>query len=504
MKKKIITFILTFTVFLFNCIPSHAFAPAIPISYELLMGLMAVGTAFGLSLPKDDVEYWDYTRSLRNHLSVVDDEYLRLLDKSAKEWRQNSNNNDDEPDNDTPFIVPVSATLVSVLSELFDKVGKDVSISYTYVNTLLNPLMNFKDYTSYTNSDISFNTLTQSNQDLLTYKIYPNCHNHEIKIASGGAKGAVSYVYDKSFANYEDYYNKGLTIMGSQNSTGVAKVTLFTINGDLALGYLNSSNAKQATYLTCPTTGQRLTFNKYVKPVIPYSPITPNIDNDELIVPNGVPNINIPGIDTIPGVSPGDDVNPPFDVSEPLPVPGTNPNPGDDVNPGDDINPGEGTIWEQVLDFVTNLLVPSDSFWTNTFNEFATNFGNSFPIIDMSKFNDLIVDGKPFPNIDVNIMGVNARVVNGDVINSIVDWLRPIIAGFMMLCLMFFNYRKIYKLIRNTEPFGNIAPGTSDFRTGISEYNAQDNAYEIAQAKIRDTMFDIRNEFLSNKNKEGK
>ena len=53
-------------------------------------------------------------------------------------------------------------------------------------------------------------------------------------------------------------------------------------------------------------------------------------------------------------------------------------------------------------------------------------------------------------------MGSEGRVVNGDTVNSIVDWLRPIIAGFVFLCLMFFNYRKLYKLIRNSEPFEGI------------------------------------------------
>lgn len=127
--------------------------------------------------------------------------------------------------------------------------------------------------------------------------------------------------------------------------------------------------------------------------------------------------------------------------------------------------PNEG-IWATIKDFVVSLVVPSDTFWTDTFLGFRDNFTKNFPMVDMSRFDELVVGGKPFPNI----YAFNSKIVDGDVINSIVDWLRPIIAGFIMLCLMFFNYRKIYKLIRNSEPFDNLGGGSSDFRTGISEY----------------------------------
>lgn len=206
------------------------------------------------------------------------------------------------------------------------------------------------------------------------------------------------------------------------------------------------------------------------------STVQNGINNPSYDLPFGgvvtVPDVDNPSIGlgdsiTIPGV-----VNPPVDV------------PGDDViNPPVDV-PNDG-IWATIKDFIISLVVPSDSFWTDTWNDLYNNFTGSFPGVDMGGFNDLVTGEKKFPNIDINIMGVKGRVVNGDVINSIVDWLRPIIAGFMMLCLMFFNYRKIYKLIRNSEPFGGIAPGTSDFSTGISEYS--DN-YIKAKEIIGDTM----------------
>ena len=173
--------------------------------------------------------------------------------------------------------------------------------------------------------------------------------------------------------------------------------------------------------------------------------------------------VSVPGVDNPSIGLDGSTSFPQTDVDNPS-IPGTDTGTGTDT----DINTG---IWATIKDFIISLVVPSDTFWTDTWNGLYSGFVSAFPGVDMDNFNSLVTGEKKFPNIDINIMGVKGRVVNGDVINSIVDWLRPIIAGFMMLCLMFFNYRKIYKLIRNSEPFGRIAPGTSDFSTGISEYS---------------------------------
>lgn len=180
--------------------------------------------------------------------------------------------------------------------------------------------------------------------------------------------------------------------------------------------------------------------------------------------------------DKAPGWVGNGDVSVPGVNNPSIGIGGSTSFPTTDTGVGNPSIPGTGTdtntgIWATIKDFIISLVVPSDTFWTDTWNGLYSGFVSAFPGVDMDNFNSLVTGEKKFPNIDINIMGVKGRVVNGDVINSIVDWLRPIIAGFMMLCLMFFNYRKIYKLIRNSEPFGGISPGTSDFSTGISEYS---------------------------------
>lgn len=215
-------------------------------------------------------------------------------------------------------------------------------------------------------------------------------------------------------------------------------------------------------------------------------------------------DVSLDGIVSVPGVS-----NPSIDVTDSIPFPGV----GDTTTdiPGDTttdtpIDTPSDTVWDKVKDFIISLVVPADSFWTDTFGGLRGSFESAFPMVDMSNFNNLIVGGKPFPNIYVDVFGSRCKIVDGDVINSIADWLRPLIAGFMMLCLMFFNYRKIYKLIRNTEPFGNIAPGTSDFRTGLSSPvdmpgSSAPSNYEIARDQLRDVAFEMRSEILARKHR---
>lgn len=183
---------------------------------------------------------------------------------------------------------------------------------------------------------------------------------------------------------------------------------------------------------------------------------------------NGSDLVGTGGI-TLPQVS-----NPSIDVTDDVFIGGTVVDPPLDT-PVD-------SPFSAIKEFIISLVVPSDTFWTDTFNGFRDNLNKNFPMLDMTKFDSLVVGGKPFPNI----YAYGSKIVDGDVINSIVDWLRPIIAGFIMICLMLFNYRKIYKLIRNTEPFGGIAPGSSEFSTGLRDSDYRQTVREFRAYMARE------------------
>ena len=170
MKKKIISLFLTFFILVSSVVNASAstIVAGGVISYELLMGLMSVGVAFGLSLPKDNDQYWDYAKSLKDHLTLVDDDYLEKLEKSYKEWKFNNNN---KPDNEKE---PLKLPYIPSLEQLFSNVGNDVSNS--------NPKV-YDTYGSYSLVDY------RDNMNLVGYNFKyngsPVTHNFHYKNANG-------------------------------------------------------------------------------------------------------------------------------------------------------------------------------------------------------------------------------------------------------------------------------------------------------------------------------
>ena len=314
-----------------------------------------------------------------------------------------------------------------------------------------------------------------------------------------------------SSRNGFNFYNGYYALNGTKiNQTG------FGLGGDVTYFWWNLANSRIHWTSTSPisegyhgTIDVKSLFGSVAVGEFPYSggydwnKVKDKI-NDGIYVPGNLSDLvnkdnvwdkdysTTDGTVTFPGVS-----NPSIELDNTITFP------LDDVVDTPTDTPTD-TIWDLVKAFVISLVVPADSFWTDTFGGLRGSFESAFPMVDMSNFNSLVVGGKPFPNIYVTVFGAKCKVVNGDVINSIAEWLRPLIAGFMMLCLMLFNYRKIYKLIRNTEPFGSIATGTSEFRTGMSAPSMSEgfSNLDMARDQLRDVAFDMRNDILSRKNKD--
>ena len=349
MKRKFITILSTFLIIFSSTVSSFANPiAATTISYELLMALMGVGVSFGLSLPKDDSEYWDYTRSLKKHLQVVDDEYLDLLDKSVKEWKTNNNN---KPDNEkTPFQVPLIPGIYDKLKQLFTNVGNDVSYQYKYVNHILQPIkiFNSSDSSDYISQNIDIykvvNTVELSfvSVDVLGNRIpgsirFERTSNSEcdVKVLRKGLKtyefttslsldqGVGIFAYTNGNLSYWKGYGQGMYGYNSSNSLNLLKVP----TGDIVL-----------------------------KPLIPYTPSEPNIDNDTIIIPGDLPNISIPSIESVPGHEEGVDIEPPFNVEPPIEVE-TPPGEDTETPPGEDTEtpPGEDTGFPSFPSFGDSL-----------------------------------------------------------------------------------------------------------------------------------------------------
>lgn len=329
MKKKIITLFLTISVFFNNSgfVFSNTMpVPTVPISYELLMGLMSIGLSFGLALPQTDEEYYDYTNSLRNHLQLVDEDYIKKLDEHFK------NNNS----NDKKFQIPY---VPGILEKLFDNVGKEVSKP-------------------------SIKCYSYGLGNLPIYPSYNQVDKNAIEIPMNGDTVSISYINVKgeyvlcSFKYYNDgnkrYLYKTFSSEGlgthSQTHTWTGnldrKISFALINkgNDLYPGlysFSSGSDYASGSIGFVPNTVISTYEDYYIKygddsikggvirntTSIDYNPTVPEIDkeNNILTVPS-IPNLSIPNSESLPGL-------PPFDVSDPLTNPDgdTNPNPDGDT-----------------------------------------------------------------------------------------------------------------------------------------------------------------------------
>ena len=432
-KNKIITLCLSVLLFFTSAIPSSASTIVAGgfISYELLMGLMAVGTVFGLSLPKDDNEYWDYTKSLKEHLHLVDDVYLERLEKSYSEWKfKNNNKPDDEKE-------PLKVPYIDGLSNLFDSVGKDVSKEYSVVGTGLEKL---PYYSGSPSKDVFVDSIPLYS---MPYNV-----SRTFNIPS---YGMVEFVLTSAFSGYNcvkfrkvgtEEYTTLFNISSNLSVVGSPYIHRFSSSMD-ALGFAYKTSEGNFTKYTTSVSFEPSTYLPNVG--INYTPSKPSVENDEITIPS----FNEIAIPSTPS-----DLSPPFEVSDPLDVPS-------DLPGGDAGGDAVGDISPGLMQSIINLIVPSSDYWQNTFDNFFNNVGNAFPMIDISRFKDLCINGVPPKDIEVTIMGVKGKIFDTKYLNSIVDWLQPIVSAFMAFLLMLYNYRKVYKLIRGFEPFSGIADGNS-------------------------------------------
>lgn len=453
-KNKILTVLLSFTIIFSSFINSFAFSPA-TLPSPVIATVSTVAVAMGISLNNDSDIY--------NVARIFYDKYKdnqEIINETFKLGVSIAENK----------VVTVSKDFLNLMKGCFDifKTTEN-EVAYGYNLALHDFNMKFSDIN---NTEIFITkkckmVLNASRTDIINIHIYilENDNTWRLKLNTSN---------DLNYNGVMDYTNE--------------IVKFRTIPGkDSWQFYVDSSNYSQRFSMSFRQINEWLENEEIIvmDPSINYNPGLLDRDKLDIFVPGNVsdlvgkspsdvlvngdyaPSYDLPldGVVSLPNVS-----NPSIGATDDVFSP-----PYTDSLPGNPSIPGD-TPFSSITDFIVSLVVPSDTFWTDTFNSFRDNFTSNFPMVDMSRFDELVVGGKPFPNI----YAYDSKIVDGDVINSIVDWLRPIIAGFIMICLMFFNYRKVYKLIRNSEPFGNIAPGTSDFTTGLS---SQDIKQIVADAK---------------------
>lgn len=452
-KKKLCVILLSSFIFVSSCISSFANPlVAIPISYELLMGLIAIGCAYGIAQPLTDDDYWGYTDSLRRNMDelsvdgLLDKDYFITLDEYVKQWNQN--NNSKPPEQKEPLKIP----FIPGLDTLFKRVGEEVSQDRKYVSDSLGRInlvssnvtaSNFysKLYTFHMTESVSFNWINAN--DNTTFYDYSYTDNNSgmdylnlnIHTSNGKTASVNTYMQDWQKTKYD------LGFAFNQNPDGSISPILYqldienkTVSGSLWYNQLDYPDWYKKY-------NNNINGNIGSYPKTSYVPATPSVDSDNNINIKELPQLDIP----VPTL----DYIPSFDVAEPMPD--STPGPTPDPTPTPEPVPG-------LLDWLSSVIVPPSTYFPDKFNSYANKLNDKMPI-GVGKLNDLCVEGTPLPDFKVTIKGVEYVVFKGQFANSLAPGVRTLVAGFTFVFLLLYNYSEIYRLVRGTRPFSTSRGG---------------------------------------------
>lgn len=127
------------------------------------------------------------------------------------------------------------------------------------------------------------------------------------------------------------------------------------------------------------------------------------------------------------------------------------------------LNPPTDTPTDTTWDWLINLVVPGETYFTDTFSSKLELAQSKLPFLDLTPLQKLACGETPFPNIDIKIMGSNvSRILNSDdTLNKVVSFFRPIIQAFVSVFMLLYGYNQIYFLIRGTYPI-KLGRGSDD------------------------------------------
>lgn len=357
MKKKIISILLACFLVVSTTLNSFAYDKnsrniviGTKITYEALMALMALGAAYGLALPKDDDQYWDYTRSLKKHLQLVDEEYLEALADSYMKYKDGDGGGSDNNNNNNNEKEPWKVPFIPGLGTLFKKIADDLTPGGFYGGHILEPIgngtpsywfdVNLSDYTSDDPYYVTFSFLNKSGSTTFCkVALYRNNKNIYVMRKYWTSCGTISepnYIYNPIPGEFDSDYNTQIGFfVNSRNTISIASRK----PGGTYLVTTELSTSTSSDYRGIKTS----TFNP-----IPYSPTEPNIEDDLILIPS-TDFEKLPSYESLPQAeSLPEHIKPPLDVQKPQlgtenspspgPGPGTETGPGTENSPGDDFD----------------------------------------------------------------------------------------------------------------------------------------------------------------------
>lgn len=105
-------------------------------------------------------------------------------------------------------------------------------------------------------------------------------------------------------------------------------------------------------------------------------------------------------------------------------------------------------FFDTLLEFLTHILVPSENYFVDTFNDIKERLSQKLPNVDITKLEELGTGTKQFEDMYGTIFGQRVLLAKTSIIHKIISIAQPILQGIISLGLIVYNYNQIYFLIR--------------------------------------------------------
>lgn len=347
----------------------------------------------------------------------------------------------------------------------------------------------------------SFSSPSPSSDDTYVFNNYPSFYELVVKNPLSYSKTVSFYnSNDNSISNFSVDYGETFTIrlFGVNNAYETNKKNLVRVVGmrlggsyAISAGSLISENINDFFNVKISIPSELQIISSDVINTIPY--------DNEKVKENYQPGLlpqSIPYTDSKPGYVPipldipvdnnistelpltWDNVK---DTVTDLPIDGAIDTPIEgDISIPSDSNPSIGSFWgwlldilkailnaikaivtflttfftklmEMLIDLIKSLFVPSDTYFTDSFNKLKNNFGNRLNYKTYTDLFDKTYSGSSIKDVVINWQGQEITIVKFSEFESFRSFFNTVVYAFFFFLLAIYNYNQLYKMLRGTD-----------------------------------------------------
>lgn len=286
----------------------------------------------------------------------------------------------------------------------------------------------------------------------------------------------ISTVYNSAFKKFGVYATGYDTVTGSYQSFNYRD---YSSPLDVSIGFTGTSAIYNTSSIhTIPYDNVKVKEN-YQPGLLPQSIPYTDSKPGYLPIPNVIPNDKVISTDIPLGWDDVKDTVIDFPLDDSTDIPIDTPVDGDISIPGD-VSPSIGSFWgwlldilkailnaikaivtflttfftklmEILIDLVKSLFVPSDTYFTDSFNKLKNNFGNRLNYKTYTDLFDNTYSGSSIKDVVINWQGQEITIVKFTEFESFRSFFNTVVYAFFFFLLAIYNYNQLYKMLRGSD-----------------------------------------------------